>query len=174
MAPQAPEHLQLPSDAQQACEGAAKDITLKELHLTLKQSARAKKPGLYGLPYGLYPHFWGSLGPELLAVHQQPTLPATVTKGVTTLLYKGKSARALLDSYRQLTLLKSHHKLLAKAFTTEGTLNKHLFYNLQIITPSVPPALSPNSSGGADSSTKPLMVQDQPHLVSAAVTQVAH
>ncbi|DBA66549.1 TPA: hypothetical protein ACH3X2_002285, partial [Trebouxia sp. C0005] len=35
--------------------------------------------------------------------------------GVITLLYKGKGSRALLDSYRPITLLNSDYKLLTKA-----------------------------------------------------------
>ena len=124
---------QLPSDAQQACEGAAEGITLEELHLALKQSARGKKPGLDGLPYELYSQFWDMLGPELHAVlheafqHQQPTLPASMTKGVITLLYKGKGSRALLDSYRPITLLNSDYKLLAKALASRfGPALRHV------------------------------------------------
>ena len=44
-----------------------------------------------------------------------PSLPASMTQGVITLLYKGKGARSSLDSYRPITLLNSDYKLLAKA-----------------------------------------------------------
>ena len=108
---------QLPHDAQQACEGAVEGITLDELQLALKQSARGKKPGSDGLPYELYSQFWDLLGPELLAVlqesfqHQHAALPASMTQGVITLLYKGKGSRAVLDSYRdrKSTRLNSSH-----------------------------------------------------------------
>ena len=50
--------MQLPSEAQQACEGAEQGITLDEL-----QAARDKTPGFFS-------QFWEVLGPELLAVLQ--------------------------------------------------------------------------------------------------------
>ena len=126
---------QLPPEAQQECEGPDEGITLAELHSALKASARGKKPGSDGLPYEFYTQFWDLLGPELLAVLQDsfqtqltPSLPASMTQGVITLLYrisfppkKKKScfteqgARSSLDSYRPITLLNSDYKLLAKA-----------------------------------------------------------
>ena len=116
---------QLPAEAQLACEGEDEGVTLAELHSALKASARDKKPGSDGLPYEFYTHFWDPLGPELLAVLQDtfqtqhsPSLPASMTQGVITLLYKGKGARSSLDSYRPITLLNSDYKLLAKALAT--------------------------------------------------------
>ncbi len=41
-----------------------------------------------------------------------------MTQGVITLLYKGKGSKALLDSYRPITLLNSDYKLLAKSVAT--------------------------------------------------------
>ena len=41
-----------------------------------------------------------------------------MSQGVITLLYKGKGSKALLDSYRPITLLNSDYKLLAKALAT--------------------------------------------------------
>ncbi len=62
---------------------------------------------------------------ELLAVLQDAfqaqhglCLPTSMTQGVITLLYKGKGSKALLDSYRPITLLNSDYKLLAKALAT--------------------------------------------------------
>ncbi len=113
---------QLPSDAQQACEGAEQGITLDELQAALKLSARGRKPGSDGLPYEFFSQFLEMLGPELLAVLQEAfqaqhglCLPNSMTQGVITLLYKGKGFKALLDSYRPITLLNSDYKLLAKA-----------------------------------------------------------
>ena len=102
-----------------------KKKTLAELHSALKASARGKKPGSDGLPYEFYTQFWDLLGPELLAVLQDSfqtqltsSLPASMTQGVITLLYKGKGARSSLDNYRPITLLNSDYKLLAKALAT--------------------------------------------------------
>ena len=115
----------LPSHAQQACEGAEQGITLDELQAALKLSARGKKPGSDGLPYEFYSQFWEVLGPELLAVLQEAFqaqhglgLPASMTQGVITLLHKGKGSKALLDSYRPITLLNSDYKSLAKSLAT--------------------------------------------------------
>ena len=116
---------QLPSEAQQACEATEQGITLDELQAALKLSARGKKPGSDGLPYEFFSQFWEVLGPELLAVLQDAfeaqhglCLPTSMTQGVVTLLYKGKGSKALLDSYRPITLLNSDYKLLAKALAT--------------------------------------------------------
>ena len=124
---------QLPLDAQQACEGPPEGITLDELRQALKQSARGKKPGSDGLPYELYSQFWDLLGPELLLVlhesfqQQHASLPASMTQGVITLLYKGKGSRAVLDSYRPITLLNSDYKLLAKALASRfGLALRHI------------------------------------------------
>jgi hypothetical protein len=95
---------QLPSEAQQACEGTEQGITLDELQAALKLSARGKKPGSDGLPCE-FSLFWEVLGPELLAVLQDAfqaqhglCLPTSMTQGVITLLYKGKGFKAMLDS----------------------------------------------------------------------------
>ncbi len=125
---------QLPSDAQQACEGAEQGITLDELQAALKLSTRGKKPGSDGLPCEFFSHFWEVLGPELLAVLQEAfqaqhglCLPPSMTQGVITLLYEGKGCKALLDSYRPITLLNSGYKLLAKALAIRfGPALKHM------------------------------------------------
>ncbi len=116
---------QLPSEAQQACEGTEQGIMLDELQAALKLSARGKKPGSDGLPYEFFSQFWEVLGPKLLAVLQDAfqaqhglCLPTSMTQGVITLLYKGKGPKAMLDSYRPITLLNSDYKLLAKALAT--------------------------------------------------------
>jgi len=100
-------------------------IMLDELQAALKLSARGKKPGSDGMPYEFFSQFWEVLGPELLAVLQDAfqaqhglCLPTSMTQGVITLLYKGKGSKALLDSYRPITLLNSDYKRLAKALAT--------------------------------------------------------
>ena len=116
---------QLPLEARAACEGAEQGITLDELQAALKLSARGKKAGSDGLPYEVYSQFWKVLEPELLIVLQEAfqaqhglCLPPSMTQGVITLLYEGKGCKALLDSYRPITLLNSGYKLLAKALAT--------------------------------------------------------
>ena len=123
---------QLPLTAQQSCEGPEEGITLEELHTALRMSARGKKPGSDGLPYEFYSQFWDLLGPELLAVlhdsfQHQHSLPASMTQGVISLLYKGKGSPSLLDSYRPITLLNTDYKLLAKALATRiGPAMQHV------------------------------------------------
>ena len=116
---------QLPSEAQQACEGTEQSITLDEFQAALKLSPHGKKPGSDGMPYEFISQFWEVLGPELLAVLQDAfqaqhglCLPNSMTQGVITLLYKGKGSKAMLDSYRPITLLNSDYKLPAKALAT--------------------------------------------------------
>ena len=94
---------QLPLTAQQSCEGPEEGITLEELHTALRMSARGKKPGSDGLPYEFYSQFWDLLGPELLAVlhdsfQHQHSLPASMTQGVISLLYKGKGSHLCLTA----------------------------------------------------------------------------
>ncbi len=61
---------QLPSKAQQACNGTQQGITFDELQAALKLSARGKQPGSNGLPYEFFSQFWEVLEPELLALLQ--------------------------------------------------------------------------------------------------------
>ena len=116
---------QMPLDAQQACEGAEQGITFDELQAALNLSARGKKAGSNGLHHEFFSQFWDVLGPELLGVLQEAfqaeqglSLPAFKTEGVITLPYIGKGLKALLDSYRPITLRNTDYKLLAKAPNT--------------------------------------------------------
>ena len=104
-----------PQQRQQG-EGTAGDgsISLEELTQTLQGLARGKSPGFDGLPYEFYLRFWDQLGPELTAVLSEAfqagaaALPADMTEGPVTLLYKGKgSDRAQPASYRPITLLRT-------------------------------------------------------------------
>ncbi len=109
---------QLPSDVQQAC---AHLMSFRQLSSCLPVAeSRAQT-----LPYEFFSQFWEVLGPELLAVLQEAfhaqhglSLTSSMTQGVITLVYKGKGCKALLDSYRPITLLNSDYKLLAKALAT--------------------------------------------------------
>ncbi len=95
---------------------------------------REKKSGSDGFPYEFFSQIWEVLGPELLAVLQDAfqaqqgiSLPTSMTQGVITLRYKGKGSKALMDSYRPITLLSSDYKLLAKALTTRfGPVLQHV------------------------------------------------
>ncbi|KAL3154645.1 hypothetical protein ABBQ32_014092 [Trebouxia sp. C0010 RCD-2024] len=59
-----------------------------------------------------------ALAIESFQAQHAPSLPASMTQGVITLLYKGKGSRSSLDSYRPIILLNSDYKLLAKTLAT--------------------------------------------------------
>ena len=112
--------LHLTPQQRQQGEGTAGDGSI-----TLQGLPRGKSPGFDGLPYQFYQRFWDQLGPELTAVLSeafQPgaaSLPADMTEGRVTLLYKGKGAdRAQPASYRPITLLNTDYKLAARVIAS--------------------------------------------------------
>jgi len=77
--------------------------------MSFRQLSSGRKPGSDGLPHEFFSQFWEVLGPELLAVLQEAfqaqhglSLPASMTRGVITLLYKGKGSKALVKVRCQL------------------------------------------------------------------------
>ena len=134
--------LHLTPRQRQQGEGAAGNgsIVLENLIQILQALPRGKSPGFDGLPYEFYQRFWDQLGPELTAVLGeafQPggpaSLPADMTKGRVTLLYKGKGAdRAEPASYRPITLLNTDYKLAARVIASRlGPLLKHVVDSTQ-------------------------------------------
>ena len=133
--------LHLTPQQRQQGEGTAGDgsISLEELTQTLQGLPRGKSPGFDGLPYEFYQHFWDQLGPELTAVLNeafQPgaaSLPADMTEGRVTLLYKGTGAdRAQPASYRPITLLNTDYKLAARVIASRlGPLLNHVVDSTQ-------------------------------------------
>ena len=96
---------------------------------------RGVSPGLDGLPYEFYMHFWEELGPPFLAMANaalaaapagrdalQPdeaTLPASMLQGLIVLLSKGSDKDPhSLASYRPITLLNCDYRLLARVLCT--------------------------------------------------------
>ena len=133
--------LHLTPQQRQQGEGTAGDgsISLEELTQTLQGMPRGKSPGFDGLPYEFYQRCWDQLGPELTAVLSealQPgaaSLPADMTEGRVTLLYKGKGAdRAQPASYRPITLLNTDYKLAARVIASRlGPLLNHVVDSTQ-------------------------------------------
>ena len=72
-----------------SCE---RDLTLTELHETLKSFNKNKSPGIDGLTAELYLKFWDILGPLLLDVYKESfekgILPENMRVGLITLLEK--------------------------------------------------------------------------------------
>ena len=103
-----------------ACEGPSGDgtLTAEEMQAALGGTPNNKHPGADGLPYEFYKRFWDKVCPSLLAVCDEAlasgALPASMTCGVVTLLYKGEGSRAVLKHYRPITLLNCDYKVIAK------------------------------------------------------------
>ena len=134
-------NMHLTPQQRQQGEGTAGDgsISLEELTQTLQGLPRGKSPGFDGLPYEFYQRFWDQLGPELTAVLSEAfqagaaSLPADMTEGRVTLLYKGKGAdRAQPASYRPITLLNTDYKLAARVIASRlGPLLNHVVDSTQ-------------------------------------------
>ena len=127
----------LPPEATAAAEGANGDGSMPaaELEAALRSLPRGKAPGMDGIPYEFYQHFWPALGQELTDVLHEafttdasPALPASLLQGRITLLYKGKGAdRESPASYRPITLLNTDYKLAARALASRlGPLLNHV------------------------------------------------
>ena len=100
------------------CEGV---ITESEVRDALKQVGLNKSAGLDSLPYELYlwllPMFVPILTDMFNLWFAQGAIPASVTKGVITLLKKGgKHVWEGLHDYRPITLHNTELKILARVF----------------------------------------------------------
>ena len=105
-------------------------ITGEEVQDVFSALPRGVSPGLDGLPYEFYIHFWGLLGAPFLAMArealhaaegaaQQPdqhVLPPSMLVGLIVLVFKGGAERDVRDlaSYRPITLLNCDYRLLAR------------------------------------------------------------
>ena len=100
-----------------SCDGL---VTEHEVITALRQVGCNKSPGLDGLPYEFYLRLSPMLVPILKDVFNhwfaQGSIPGQVTKGVITLLRKGKrhGGEENFDDFRPLTLLNTELKILAK------------------------------------------------------------
>ena len=115
----------LSQDACQQCEGPqGRGLALEELEEAMQSMPRGKRPGSDGLPYEFYVAFWSVLASPLLQVFHDAfaaadcaSLPQSMCMGLIVLLYKDVGDRALVSSYRPITLLNADYKIVAKALT---------------------------------------------------------
>lgn len=138
-----PEPVRLTVDAHES-QGLLAEV---ELVTALSGSANGKAPGSDGLPYELYKALWKLLGPHLLAALEctfhavadlegataATQLPQSWLEGLISLIYKGwELPRALLQSYRPITLLNCDYKLVGKAINNRlQPALSHLISELQ-------------------------------------------
>ena len=102
-------------------EGLEKPLTIEEIGKALYKLKNGSSPGLDSLTTEFYKMFWSYLKNDLfnsyLLSHSIGTLSYTQTKGVTTLLYKGKgSDRNDIGNYRPITVGNTDYKIIAKVF----------------------------------------------------------
>lgn len=118
--------------AAKATLGPAEDgsISGEEVDAVFPALPRGVSPGMDGLPYEFYIHFWGLLeGPFVAMMNEafraatgaahnpdQPILPSSMLVGLIVLLFKGGPERDVRDlaSYRPITLLNCDYRLLAR------------------------------------------------------------
>ena len=105
-----------------------KELTMQEIYEALKQSNNNSAPGSTGYTYGFYKMFWGDLKFIIMNSYQyslqHKKLPASLSKGVISLIPKGNKPKDKLDNWRPITLLNSLYKILSKAIANR--INKVL------------------------------------------------
>lgn len=96
------------------CEGA---VTAEECLRALKAFSPGRSPGLDGLPYEFFQHFWALLGNDLVAVFNDclthGRLSYSQRTGIISLLYK-KGDRLETKNWRPISLLCCDYKILSK------------------------------------------------------------
>jgi exonuclease III len=99
------------------CEG---EITQEECQRALSSMKNNKSPGIDGLPYEFYVHFWSTLGPDLVSVYNDCFVSGRLSfsqrSGLITLLYK-KGDKLDTKNWRPISLLCTDYKILAKVLT---------------------------------------------------------
>ena len=107
-------------------------ITVEEIGKSLSKLNNSSSPGLDSLTTSFYKVFWLQLKDDLYKSftysHEIGQLTNTQTKGVTTLLHKGKELnRENLDHFRPISVVNLDYKILAKTIAER----------LKIILPSI-------------------------------------
>lgn len=109
--------LKLSSEDSERCEGA---VSAAECHAALLSFKRNKSPGLDGLTYEFYQHFWDLLGDDMVAMFNEcfslGKLALSQRTAVITLLFK-KGDRLDPANWRPISLLCTDYKILAKVLT---------------------------------------------------------
>ena len=107
----------LTDEQAQLCEG---EVSHDEITQAVSQTQNDRSPGTDGLTYEFYKSFWHLLEKDLVKVFnhsfENKELPDSQKYGLLTLLFK-KGERALLSSWRPISLLNTDYKILAKALS---------------------------------------------------------
>ncbi|KAL2080693.1 hypothetical protein ACEWY4_024486 [Coilia grayii] len=97
------------------------DISLSEAEAAMATTQRGEGPGVRRPAGGVLPGLLGLLGADLVAVFTECSsvgrLPASMSTGLVTVLYKGRGHREDLTCWRPITLLTADYKILAKVLT---------------------------------------------------------
>ena len=100
-----------------SCEG---EVTQEECRRALAGMKNNKSPGIDGLPYEFYTHFWSTLGPDMVDVYNEcfesGRLSFSQRSGLITLLYK-KGDKLDTKNWRPISLLCTDYKILSKVLT---------------------------------------------------------
>lgn len=99
------------------CEGV---VTEEECLRALNSFSNNKSPGIDGLPYEFYKHFWTLLGSDLVSVFNdcfsRGSLSYSQRTGLISLLFK-KGDRLDTKNWRPISLLCTDYKILSKVLT---------------------------------------------------------
>ena len=95
-------------------------ITAEELEASIWGMNPFSSPGPDGLTAGFWQTIWSQVAPTFLLLCQHVIttgrLPSSMTKGLIRLLYKGKGSELDPRSYRPITLLPVHYKIVSKVW----------------------------------------------------------
>ena len=93
------------------------EISLEEIWEVLKKTKDKSAPGLTGITYTFFKDYWGVFGFILTKCFNEAfalgRIPDFMSRGVISLLPKGKKDRSYLKNWRPITLLECAYKLLS-------------------------------------------------------------
>ena len=97
-------------------------LTSEELNKALNTIPNNKSSGPAEFPAGFYKHFWDILSPLFYRVTAEikttSTIPMHMNPAVMTLLSKPNKDLTLPSSYRPLSLINTHFKIITKTLAT--------------------------------------------------------
>lgn len=106
----------------QMCEN---NITETEMQNAIKQMQNRKSPGIDGLPCEFHKHFKTLIVPILIVafneIYETGKMSPTMKKGIIKMVYKKKGDTNDLKNYRQITVLNTDYKVLAKILSNRTT-----------------------------------------------------
>ena len=117
-----------PKLTQTEANSYSKELNREDILKTLKKTKNDTAPGMTGFSYAFYKVFWRDIGTFFtnMANHSLSigTLPASLRRGVITLLPKGDKPTDQLKNLRPVTLLPAEYKLISG--TVAERINGHL------------------------------------------------